>query len=69
MSSDDKAARKRAWYETNREKVAAQQKAYREANREKVAARQKAYRERKKAIKSAGPEMQKLKELEEQHDR
>ena len=53
MSSDDKAARKRAWYETNREKVAA---------------RQKAYRERKKAIKSAGPEMQKLKELEAQHD-
>ena len=48
-SGDDKAARKRAWYAANRDKIAARQKAYREANREKVAARQKAYRESKKS--------------------
>ena len=40
-----KAARNKAYYEANREKVAARNKAYREANREKVAAQQKAYRE------------------------
>ena len=39
------AARKKAWYEANREKVAARKKAWYEANREKVAGRQKAYRE------------------------
>ena len=39
------AARKKAYYEANREKVAAQQKSYREANREKLAAQKKAYRE------------------------
>ena len=35
------AARKKAWYEANKDKVAAQQKAYREANKDRVAARQK----------------------------
>ena len=35
------AARKKAWYEANKDKVAARQKAYREANKDKVAARQK----------------------------
>ena len=35
------AARRKAWYEANKDKVAAQRKAYREANKDKVAARQK----------------------------
>lgn len=35
------AARKKAWYEANKDKVAAQKKAYREANKDKVAAQQK----------------------------
>ena len=39
------AAKKKAYYEANREDIAAKQKAYREANREDVAAKQKAYRE------------------------
>ena len=41
-------ARRKAYYEAHREKIAAQQKAYRAAHREKIAAQQKAYRERKK---------------------
>ena len=43
------AARKKAWYEANREKVAAQQKAYREANREKINAYMREYRRNKRA--------------------
>ena len=39
------AARKKAYYEANREEIAARNKAYYEANREKIAARKKAYRE------------------------
>ena len=39
------AARKKAYYEANREEIAAYQKAYREANREEIAARNKAYYE------------------------
>ena len=35
------AARQKAWYEANKDKVAARRKAYREANKDKVAARQK----------------------------
>lgn len=35
------AARKKAWYEANKDKVAAQQKAWYEANKDRVAARQK----------------------------
>jgi len=48
MSEDEeRKARRRAWCEANKEKIAAYQKAYREAyreaNKEKVAASQKAY--------------------------
>ena len=35
------AARRKAWYEANKDKVAARKKAYCEANKDKVAARQK----------------------------
>ncbi len=42
------AARKKAWYEANKDKVAAWQKAYREANKDKVAARKKAWYEANK---------------------
>ena len=38
------AARRKAWYEANKEKVAARNKAWYEANREKLVARSKAYR-------------------------
>ena len=38
-------ARRKAYYEAHREKIAAQQKAYYEAHREKIAARRKAYYE------------------------
>jgi len=56
-----KVARKKAYYEANREKVAAYMKAYREENRDKIAAYMKAYREenrdkiaaRKKAYQEA----------------
>lgn len=43
------AAQRKAYRETNREKVAAQRKAYYDANREKIAERDKARRESKKA--------------------
>ena len=39
------AAKKKAYYEANRDEIAAKQKAYREANRDEIAAKQKAYRE------------------------
>ena len=39
------AAKQRAYYEANRDKIAAKQRAYREANRDKIAAKQRAYRE------------------------
>ena len=39
------AAKKKAYYEENREAIAAKKKAYREENREAIAAKQKAYRE------------------------
>lgn len=42
------AARKKVYRAAHREEEAAQQKAYRAAHREKIAAQQKAYRERKK---------------------
>ena len=42
------AARKKAWYEANKDKVAARRKAWHEANKDKVAAQQKAYREANK---------------------
>ena len=42
------AARKKAWYEANKDKVAARQKAWYEANKDKVAARQKAWYEANK---------------------
>ena len=42
------AARQRAWYEANKDKVAARKKAYREANKDKIAARQKAWYEANK---------------------
>ena len=42
------AARQKAYYEANKDKIAAQQKAYREANKDKIAAQQKAYREANK---------------------
>ena len=35
------AARKKAWYEANKDKIAARKKAWYEANKDKVAARQK----------------------------
>ena len=35
------AARQKAWYEANKDKVAARQKAYREANKDKIAAQRK----------------------------
>jgi 5-methylcytosine-specific restriction endonuclease McrA len=38
-------ARKKAYYEANREKIKAHKKAYYEANREKISARKKVYRE------------------------
>ena len=43
------AARKKAWYEANREKVAGRQKAYREANREKINAYMREYQRNKRA--------------------
>ena len=42
------AARRKAWYEANKDKVAARRKAYREANKDKVAARKKAWYEANK---------------------
>ena len=39
------AAKKRAYYEANREEIAAKQRAYREANREEIAAKKRAYYE------------------------
>ena len=38
-------AKKRAYYEANRDEIAAKQRAYREENRDKIAAYQRAYRE------------------------
>ena len=35
------AARQKAWYEANKDKIAAQRKAYREANKDKLAAQRK----------------------------
>ena len=43
------AAKRRAYYEANREEIAAKRRAYREANREELAAKQRAYREAKAA--------------------
>ena len=42
------AARQKAYYEANKDKVAAQKKAYREANKDKVAAQKKAWYEANK---------------------
>ena len=42
------AARRKAWYEANKDRVAAQQKAWYEANKDKVAARRKAWYEANK---------------------
>ena len=42
------AARRKAWYEANKDRVAAQKKAWYEANKDRVAARKKAYREANK---------------------
>ena len=42
---DKVAAQYRAWYEANRDKVAAQKRAWYAANRDKVAAKNRAYRE------------------------
>ena len=39
------AAKKRAYYEANRDEIAARQREYREVNREEIAAYQRAYRE------------------------
>ena len=47
-NKDKVAARKKAWYEANKDKVAARRKAWHEANKDKVAAQQKAYREANK---------------------
>ena len=42
------AARRKAWYEANKDKVAARQKAWYEANKDRVAARKKAWYEANK---------------------
>ena len=39
------AAKKRAYYEQNRDEIAAKKRAYREQNRDEIAAKQRAYRE------------------------
>ena len=53
------AAKKRAYYEANREEIAAYQRAYREANREEIAAkkreRRKLCRERSKDTGTPSP--------------
>ena len=52
-NKEKEAAKRKAYYEANKEKTAAQHKAYREANKEKEAARNKAYREANKEKEAA----------------
>lgn len=47
------AAKQKAYYQANREELAAKKKAYREANREELAAKQKAYREANREKRNA----------------
>ena len=42
------AAKKRAYYEQNKDEIAAKQRAYREQNKDEIAAKQRAYREQNK---------------------
>jgi len=53
VDKEKEKARKKAWYERNRERKLATSKAYRERNPERVAAMKKAWRERNRERKAA----------------
>ena len=55
--SDEIAAKKRAYYERNREEIVAKKRAYRERNRDEIAAKQRAYRERNRTCAECGERM------------
>ena len=44
QTNEERAAKKRAYYQANKERISAYDRSYREANKEKIAARQRAHR-------------------------
>ena len=51
------AAKKRAYYEQNKDEIAAKHRAYREQNKDEIAAKQRAYREQKLTCSECGERM------------
>ena len=51
------AAKKRAYYEQNKDEIAAKQRAYREQNKDEIAAKKRAYREQKLTCSECGERM------------